>query len=93
MDTDSLLKRTRLLDWLNHESIFSLSKYHENNVVREPETEESMRKYFEDYKEQGFFSPKNKHKVKEGEDDTQKEFDGDQFLIQLHHSIKQQLLK
>ena len=93
MDSDSILKRIRLLDWLNKENIFSISKYHKNNVVRELETHERMSTYIEEYKDRGFFSnTANKNQLMEGEDDVQKEFDGDQFLIQLHRSIKNQLL-
>ena len=80
MDTDSILKRIRLLDWLNKENIFSISKYHKNNVVRELEKHEKMSSYIKEYKEKGFFLNK-RQTLKEGEDDVQKEFDGDQFLI------------
>lgn len=51
MDTDTILKRERILDWLNSEHIFKISKYHQNNVVSEPQSEEETPD-----PERGFFS-------------------------------------
>ena len=60
MDVDTLLKRTRILDWMNMGSIESISKFHQNNFVRELETEEKAINYFDDFNERGIFKTKSK---------------------------------